>query len=513
MTQIARWLLPTSLLLMLASTLAAQGGHAAGLVEALADPERRSQASRDLVELGAAAVPALVGKLEADDADSQRAALAVIAELGPLAGEVFELLADKVANRALPLPGGVLALAELAPFRPDGIEVPHRKVARTLWGPILRRAALSAQDQLLCFVALERLRLSSEPVLGLESLADALGGFHALRVELTVDQIAALGPRAAAAAPRLAALLDLAEPRILRTDRVVPLHRKVARALLRIDPDGPFSGRARDVLRGVASIVPPTALASIPDRAGERIEALIKELADPRTHDAAVENLVALGAVVARPMGDALLRESEEAVRTGAITVLRRLGPRASEAVPALCEGLTELPTASTVAIVEALAATAPWCRDQPPPWWSQQSIGSVSVWGQPLAGPVDIEFLNAFCDASSRYVAAFEVDPGGPVAELVAHLESKNVLTREAALRVLRTRRAAARDFLPTLSAAIAAEHPLLHRMRWINAGSSTMERVDRNEVVRRLAAQAVVAIAERDDPLRASAEQFLNR
>jgi len=84
-------------------------------------------------------------------------------------------------------------------------------------------------------------------------------------------------------------------------------------------------------------------------------------------------------------------------------------------------------------------------------------------------------------------------------------------VLTREAALEVVRQRRDEARVLVPALVAMLDEEQPRYHSGRWVAPQGIAIEHKDRTEIVRGKAARAILAIAAPDDPSVARARAVL--
>jgi hypothetical protein len=321
---------------------------------------------------------------------------------------------------------------------------------------------------------------------------------------MAVELLGRRGPAARAALPVLQALLARPDPRVLMTDRTVPIRAKAARAILAIDPDADAAGQARAVLAG--SVLVPTKALVVPERARVRVEEVISELADPGKREAARANLVAFGSLAVVPLLAALEDDHDADFREAALCVLSELGARASDAVPALFELLTKWPAENLVSVMRTLTATAPWCCDALPSMWYSGSQGSIAILGHPVLN-ADQAFCNAFIDASQVFYAVMDVDPGSTLSELRGHLGSKSVVTREAALAVLRHRGAQARSLLLAIGGVLEEPQPDREVVGWM--GGSHME--GRNDVVHRLAAEAILAIAAPDDPLVAKAREVL--
>jgi hypothetical protein len=344
-----------------------------------------------------------------------------------------------------------------------------------------------------------------------ETLLAIARGYHAYRVELAVEHLARHGSSAAAALPVLQRLLERREPRLLLTDRTVPLHRRAARAVLAIAPASPVAELARAVLAGKAP--PPAAAPPVPERARARIAELVAELDVAAKRTAASANLVALGQLSAPAVAATLAEEHDADSREAALAVLRALGPRAASTVPQLLDALASLSTEHTISVLRTLQVTAPWCTDVVPALNFGYSPGKFEVVGRRVPGKADGALLTEVYAAQMQFHAAMSVDPSSSPTELAVLLDSHAVEVREASLAVVRERGAECRTLLPTLEKMLMADPPKVEYLHWRDSGAFRPRQVDRSAFVQHLAAQAIVAVAAPDDPVVNAAREVLAR
>jgi hypothetical protein len=213
------------------------------------------------------------------------------------------------------------------------------------------------------------------------------------------------------------------------------------------------------------------------------------------------------------PLASLLTADRDEALLGAAIDVLRRLGPRAREAVPAMVGALTELPAIHTASLIEALARTAPWCRDVMPFLMYSASFNKLTILGKPITGTIDGAVLNRVGSAAQLLAATKSVAPDSTLDELAAQLDAPSVSTRECALAMLRERGDSARSLLPKLVDMLTAKQPQLNLTEWINAQTVALKKVDRSAEVHAAVAEAILAIAKPNDPERKTAQSVLER
>jgi hypothetical protein len=505
-----RLMLVVGLLGAAVPSLPAQAEDPAQLVAQLAG-EGRAAAHRQLVALGAKAVPALMSGYSDKDEDAALLALGILREIGPDAGSAVPALVELVRRsdkHTRGLRGIVQTLAELAPFRDADVSLAIDKVSEAVAQWSFHRDVTGGRDTEL-WLMFERLRMRAEfPMqLPLPELLEAMRACNAWRVEIAVELVGRRGQDASQALPRLQALLACRDPRVLTTALTVPIRDKAARAILAITEHGPAAEQARAVLAGGGA---PDSGAAVPERARARVVELIRELSDASKREAASANLVAMDTLAAMPLVEELQRDHDVEFREAALAVLQDLGPRAARVVPALLELVWTLPTENTVSLLRALKATAPYCRDVVPSFWHTAMVGRLEILGRRVPGTPDVDFLNAFNEACALMAGAMSVDPGCTVPELRERLASKSVLTREAALEVVRLRGAGARRLLPDLVGMLEDTPPELYLTRWLGRGV-TRDTRNRTEIVRGKAARAILAVATPDDPAAIRARELL--
>lgn len=486
------------LMFCLASAAArAQAADATRLVEQLAFVSMHSSARERLVALGASAVAPLTARVRTAPVDHACACLEVLGELGPTGGAAVPALVDLLRERRLGMEvQAALAatLAELIPYRSDGIEITSEDLMRLGIGVGRANGTWSR--------LLERQQFPRG--LDLDALHAAASGRRPLHVEVAIEMLGARGPAAARAVPLLRAVLDRPEPRILLTDSLVPLHRKAAKALLAIAPDAPEAAAARAVLAGTWS--PPAAPEPVvPERARRRIDELLDDLdaADTARRQAAADNLTALGGIAVGPVASRLDPGAGAQTIDGALDVLRRLGKQAAPAVPAIAEALLRLPADHTVTVLRALGATVPWSADAFL-WPScSSSVGRLVIEGHQIAGTIDVPFLNAFQAALTEMHIAMAIPVDGSPEQLRALLSDSRVARRRRALEVITARGTECAALVDTLAAMLVEPQPSEVVTEQIDAQSWRSIRADRSDVIQRLAAKAIVAVAPADHAL----------
>lgn len=445
---------------------------------------------------------------EAEDAEFEQRLLALAAQ-GPKAAAAVPPLLKLAQSRKLPperFVPVIEALAELAPFRDadQQIDPPQLMMATEL---VRARSRGSLTEEMNAATSRLALRGRFPRDLSIDDLAIATRAHNPMNVEVAVDVLWARGTAAHAALPALRVLLERPEPRILLGDGTVPIHRKVARAVAAIEPDGDVAKLAAQTLEH-----PPVAKAVVvPQRLQERIDTLLVELGTPETRAQAAANLKAIGSFAVVSVASVLSKDQAPELWTAALDVLRDLGPDATAALPRLYEATWSLPSSHTVAVFEALTAIAPWSWDRLPDLSGKSSTRSVTIAGHRIEGAIGIEFVNAYMAAIGRYQLVLEVDPDAPLAELGQKLGSPTVVLREFALRAIRRRGAEARSLLPALGKMLDAEQPKERRMALRAAASGGPEAFDHTDTIQRLAAEAILAIAQSDDPLNAAAKARL--
>ncbi|MFO1078336.1 MAG: hypothetical protein U1E73_11500 [Planctomycetota bacterium] len=346
--------------------------------------------------------------------------------------------------------------------------------------------------------------------LPVQALIGAAQGHRPARVEVAVDHLRMRGAGARAALPALLALLERPEPSVLRTDRRVALHRRVALAVRAIGTDSEVASLVEHVRTHPAGA---PAAPTMPVRLRERIASLLLELASPTTRARASTNLVALGSAIAGPVAAALTPDRDPEFCRAALVVLRRLGRDGVDAVPRLYEALGTLSTVNTVDVLETLTATAPWSFDLLPHLGFGIGRDFVTIYDRRIPGATDVEFLNSLEQARRVLEIALWVDPTASAPELTHLLAEKDVDVRERANAIARGRGGAGRSLLQPLARMLDVRQPPQQWHRWDSKTSSCCGITDRSDEIQRLAAEAILAIGRADDPEVAAAKARLAR
>jgi len=466
-----------------------------------ADTNVRAAARDALVAMGASAVAPLVQRLANADDDTTIACLDVLRELAPVAGEAVAVVRERVQALkrrrgdhvappvVLPL---LTTLAELIPHRPSSEEIGLTDLVRLgmAWeelGAGFRTALLRLRE-----------RQSVPLAIDLPELRRMVAGRAALRAEVAIERLGALGPAAKSAIPELRAVLDLPEPRMLTNGDVLPLHRKAARALLAIAPDAPEVAAARAVIAGTWA-TPEQPQPVLPERLRSRLAELGATLRDETDDDrraAAVANLVALGTPAVPTFVALLDPSSPEASTTAALAGLRGLGRHGVAAVPALVEALRSLPAQHTIDVVQALAATAPWSRDVFFAPTYSCSVGRIEIEGRAIQGTIDVAFLNAMANGWRDLHFALDVSVDASVERLRKLLDDPEVRRRQRTLAVIAARGSEVGDLLEALVPMLTAAQPVELQQEWVDE-RVRHRKVDRSAEVQRLVAAAILAIA----------------
>jgi hypothetical protein len=476
-------------------------------------PEAQATARAKLLELGTAAALPLAAQLEHAGDDHAVACLEVLNDLGPLASAAAPVLIgrlrkdppDRRRKRALRM---LLTLAEL---------VPHHECPEPLTDfERLQLAAELGLTRVDCSFALWRLRQRSTlaPGQDLETLLKDVAGHDSGAVEVAIERLSVHGGRAAVALPVLRGLLDRPEPRFLLTERRVPLHRKAALAILRIAPGGAEAAVARALLVGTWTPL-VTIEPEMPERLRVRIDEVRNELrrSEPSKRCAAGDNLVALGAAAARPVAAMLSTDETDETIQAALDVLRRLGKQAASASPAIADALPALHARHAAAVLRTLATTLPWSRDMFVEPVITKSAGRFVIQGQASVGTFDVAFLTEFDAAQSELQVALAVPVDAAPDALAALLADPLVVKRRRALQVIAARGQECAPLLPALAAMLETAQPTQHVSEWIDERRSRSRQVDRSDLVQRLAADAILAVAPPEHALVAVARARLGK
>lgn len=491
--------------------LALIAGHAAGQREPVAqlldqiassDATSRTTARDALVAVGASAVAPLAQRLATADDDTTIAILDVLHELAPVAGEAIGAVRqrmqatrrtrgrDAVPPTALPL---LTTLAELIAHRGPDDEGNDRDLTRFCIDFDAQGVAFTA--------ALQRLRHRQRfpRTVDVPELRRIAASRAALQAEVAIERLGRLGVAAQAALPELRAVLDRPEPRLLATGDSLSLHRKAARALLAIAPQSTAAAAARAVLAGTWQ-PPERAQPVVPERVRARLTELSTVLRDERDaalRAAAVENLVAFGALAAPTFASLLEPGTPVIAIQDALTGLRRLGRHGAAAVPALVVALRTLPAQHTIDTMRALGTTAPWSADVYQPGSYTCSVGHLAIDGHRIEGTIDIAFLNAFSLAFQEVQQALDIPVDATVVSLRELLGDPVVGRRRRALEVIAARGSECSSLLDVMVAMLIAPQPVEHVHEWIGAASARMAKVDQSDAIQRLAATTILAVA----------------
>lgn len=427
------------------------------LVAELAGPDH-GRAETLLLRSGPKAAAALAERVGADASRERAIArLAFLRRIGPAAATEFETLQREARHRPLRCPDHFAAtLAALAPYRPDSVEL-----RSTL--PLRVHPSDDCEDPEATGRRLERIepRLRARAEVrasdSTESLLGLLRSRRPYRVQVAVELLTGRGASAAAAVPLLQQIARRPDPRVLRTDEVVPLCEAAIAALRAIDASADVPPRS-----GPGPTTPASS-SKVTERIGARVRELVAELADPTRHDLARDNLVALGPA-AQPALAALAKDDTDllsALRT--LDVLLDSGADTSIAANELLEALAAAPKERRVHLLVLLALVAPWSRDVvlPP---SDGARHHLRLFDVALARDVDLLGFEPIREAAKALGTALEVDPGGPAREVAAALESQSCFTSLHALLAVKHRPGEFANHLGLLEKQLGAE-PLRSR------------------------------------------------
>ncbi len=464
------------------------------LVRQLDDPERRISTAQTLIAQGEPAGPALMAELEravdAGRVSRQREALRLLRALGPAGGGVLEpLLAlsprlDGGTGRDL-----IRTVAELAPYRPTSLLIDEADVG--MWQ---HRIGCEPVDLRRLFV-----RAWSDGRSDLPTLIAMAGEVDAHRIELAVEALDRMGPRARAALPCLAAVLDRPDPRVTGSTVRVPLRACAARAVLRIDPRGVPAARARAVLAGEDS---EPARANVPEEIQRKLTTLVAAFAVPEQREIAAGHLIALG-----PHGsEALLRTvvshaPDPGVYRHALGAAMGSGEDLAHLVPELAGLLVGLAPGDRRPVLDALSRAAPCSRDVVVLARQESTRDLVLAAGL----RADYDHLQATLDTPAWL-------PDRALAQAAA---SGSLARVERATTLLARRGPAVRVELPTLAAALNRDYAgLLGRPMAVAGGGMHYPRsAPEFRIARCQIARAILAIAAADDPLAARARQVIEQ
>lgn len=353
---------------------------------------------------GAAAARALRSGLDQNEpVERTRERLELLARLGPAAAGEYEALQRAARHRPLRAPVEFArTLGELAPYRAentgDGSLVPF--VVVTLDGI----ADPTATNQLL---ALERVRFETRHEtradVPLPALLELLHSRRPYRVELAIELLAQRGRTAFEAAPVLRQMLRGTDPRILRTDRVIPLREAAARALLAIEPDvAPPSPK------------PATKGPELPERALARARELVRELFVPERREDARTVLASMGPVAVEACREFVEKDVELSEGLEALDCLLAGGADPSPVVAQLLDDLAKSSPEHRLRLLAWLAFVAPFSRDvvlAPRP----ENFRGLRLHDFDVLEGFDRTTRFGISSAAGELTAALEVDPGLP--------------------------------------------------------------------------------------------------
>lgn len=257
----------------------------AELVEQLRDEGTRAAAQQALLTLGEPGARAIADRLATMDDAHRRCCFDVLVALGRRAVGAVPKLIDHLASQRHGSPRALDVLAELVLFREPGAPGLGRR-------DFLRAWTHRPDNDVGFSVAVQRLQLRMEFDVTAK-VDDWIALLHCRQpflVEAAVDLLGEHDRGGAAALPALRQLLDRPEPRILLTERRVPLHTKAAKAMLALGATGPDAEAARAVLAGTWSPGEP-ADRQQPARLRQRVEELVGELANGATRPGAIDRL------------------------------------------------------------------------------------------------------------------------------------------------------------------------------------------------------------------------------
>lgn len=486
-----------------AASAAAQ--TAGELVDQLRDERTRAAAQQALLTLGEPGARAIADRLATMDDAHRRCCFDVLVALGRRAVGAVPKLVDHLAAQRHGAQQALDVLAELVLFHEPGAPRLARRDFLRAWTHL-------SDDDVGFSVAVQRLQLRMEfdVTTSVDDLIALLPCRQPFLVEAAVDLLGGHGRGVAAALPALRQLLDRPEPRILLTERRVPLHTKAAKAMLTLGATGPDDEAARAVLAGTWSPREP-ADRQQPARLQQRVGELVAELANAATRPGALDNLVALGSASALPVADLLAKATAPETVQAALQVLRHLGKDAAATTPQILEAVRSLPAEHTVGAIRALAAVGPWSREVVPALTTSANASSLSVFSTKIHGAIDLDLLRELDLAQAECTLAMSIAVDLPTARLAALLDAPNVLRRERALEIVRARGAECRVLVPDVARLLDATGLAAQVLERTDDGGHRMRRLDRTPHVQRLAARALLAIAATDDPVLRRAREIL--
>lgn len=466
--------------------------EAATLVRALGG-SNSDGARAELEALGAAAVGALLDDLGTNRESTRHLSrrLETLRALAPFAGHAFDQLQNGAKQHQGPCGEDYLkTLAAIAPYRPKDARLDPMVFLSVLMGTgMLGDDARTARIALIAERLSVRIELHADaPIEDLVQLAES---YRPFQVEAAIELLLHRGADARVALPVLRAIAARPNPRILLSDESVDLRRVAARAILALDPEAQDARDLRGILLGEPMPTAPLSRTHA-ELLHERAFDLLTKVRDKSEGDLAMRELQALGAM-AVPCLMAAVRTGDPSPHEGAaLEVLALLGSDAAAAVPHLVQTACAVEPARRPAILLALAATMPWCRDLAPSLRASPASGCF-IHDRNLCTGADPATKAQIEIAFHDLLTAAVVDPGMGTASVERWLQMPVANTRRIALRIALDRAPELRGEVATMLACMEEE---VDRSRWeLLTDEATQQRWIRD--YRILAARAVVANA----------------
>lgn len=381
-------------------SLLAGGAEAARALRTGLDENEAIERTRERLELLTRLGPAAAGEYEALQRAARHRPLRAPVEFARTIGEIAPYRAENAGNGQL---------VPLVVMRLDGVDDP------------------SATNQLL---ALERLRFETRHETRadapLPALLELLHSRRPYRVELAVELLAQRGRTAFAAAPFLRQMLRGTDPRVLRTDRVIPLREAAARALLAIEPDAAHP-----------SPKPVTAEPVFPERALARSRELVRDLLVPERRADARTVLGSMGPVAVQACSEFVTGSSDLCDALEVLDCVLIGDADTSLLTTRLLEQLSTSKPEERLRLLALLAFAAPYSRDvvMPP----RRDVFDVALLHDiDLFQGFDRRTRLAVAAAADELAAALEVDPGVPSRALAGIPKNWPWFRRVHALRIV---------------------------------------------------------------------------
>lgn len=391
-------------------------------------------ARRGLLALGPDAARVLADGLDEDeplDRTAQR--LELLAQLGAQAGAEFDAVQAAAQRHPLRLPVEFArTVAELAPFRPASSELDFGM-------PFYVRERDGIADAQSVNVELARIAVRARTRADVRATDDVnlhlarLNSHRAFVVEAAIDCLAKRGAAAAPAIPALRERTRQSDPRILRTDRTVPLREKAAAAILAIDPTVPFAEELRRPFDQPTRRPPP-------ERVLARASELLLELDDAERRAGARENLLLLGPLCAPAVAEFVVANAQRSASFEAVDVLLEGSWDTTQVTARLVDALATAAPADRLRLAILLALVAPRSRDVVVP---PHHDGVSSLW----LGEVDLMQGLAKRSRSTLHFIAEDIDgclsfdPEAPASVIETQLDSNSFPLSLHALLAIRLR------------------------------------------------------------------------